>query len=85
MSSPKFSDQAILTAVRALTVEMKRCNAKVQDKSLSEEDSDYFFEYLGTLDLALGEFEAAYSLRQVENPGLTPLDLLRQSIQQERD
>ncbi len=80
MTNHPLSDQAVLTATRALIIESKRCNAKLQDETLSEEDAEYFGEYMYTLDRTLGEFEVLYQQRQSCNTDLSPFDVLYNSI-----
>lgn len=80
MGDLKLSDQSVLTAVRALIIESKRCASKIEDAGLSEEDIEYFGEYMKTLDQTLGEFEALYIQRQSRNIDLSPFDVLYNSI-----
>lgn len=85
MAIHELSDQAVLTAVRSLIIESKRCDAKLEDKSLSEEDAEYFGEYMYTLDRTLGEFEELYNQRQSINADLSPFNDLYKSISFDSD
>jgi hypothetical protein len=86
MTEPiRLTDQAVITAARALIMESKRCAAKLNDDSLSDEQASYFGDYLQLLDAAVGEIEALYIERQATNRHMGSFDALYASISLEKD
>ena len=86
MTEPiRLTDQAVITAARALITENKRCAARLKDESLSDEQADYFGDYLQLLDAAMGEIEALYVERQVHNRHMGSFDALYESISLDKD
>jgi hypothetical protein len=81
MTEPiRLTDQAVITAARALIMENKRCAAKLKDDSLSDEQGEYFGDYIQLLDAAMGEIEALYVERQATNRHMGLFDALYESI-----
>jgi len=76
----RLTDQAVVTAARALIVENKRCAARLKDASLSEEQGATLGEYLVLLDAAMREIEALYDERRVFNRHLSSFDALYAAI-----
>jgi len=86
MTEPiRLTDQAVITAARALIMENKRCAAKLQDDSLSEEQAEYFGDYVQLLDAAMGEIEALYVERQATNRHMGSFDTLYESVSLDKD
>ena len=86
MTEPiRLTDQAVITAARALIMENKRCAAKLKEDSLSDEPASYFGDYLQLLDAAVGEIEALYVQRQATNRHMGSFDALYESISLDKD
>jgi hypothetical protein len=83
--SIRLTDQAVITAARALIIENKRCAAKLKDDSLSDQQSEYFGDYIQLLDAAMGEIEAVYAERRANNPHMGSFEALYESISLEQD
>ena len=83
MAKVELSDQAILTSVRALILQSKIVERKLEKPDLGEGDAEYFGEFLQTLDSTLGEFEEIYKERQKFNPNLTDLEFLYSALASE--
>jgi len=80
-----LTDQAVITAARALIIENKRCAARLKDESLTDEQSEYFGDYIQLLDAAMGEIEALYTERQAKNRHMGSFDALYESISLDKD
>ena len=86
MTEPiRLTDQAVITAARALIMENKRCAARLKDDTLSDEQADYFGDYLQLLDAAMGEIEALYVERQATNRHMGSFDALYASVSLDQD
>jgi hypothetical protein len=86
MTEPiRLTDQAVITAARALIMENKRCAAKLKDAALSDEQANYFGDYLQLLDSAMGEIEALYVERQATNRHMGSFDALYESVSLDKD
>ena len=86
MTEPiRLTDQAVITAARALIMENKRCAAKLKDDSLSDEQAEYFGDYVQLLDAAMGEIEALYLERQATNRHMGSFDALHESVSLDKD
>jgi hypothetical protein len=81
----RLTDQAVVTAARAIIMESKRCAAKLKDASLSEAQGAYFGEYLVLLDAAMSEVEALYVERRAFNRHMSSFDALYDSISVGKD
>jgi len=81
----RLTDQAVVTAARAVIMENKRCAAKLKDASLSEEQDAYFGEYLVLLDAAMSEIEALYVERRAFNRHMSSFDALYASLSVDKD
>ncbi|MDP9123428.1 MAG: hypothetical protein M3N82_02330 [Pseudomonadota bacterium] len=86
MTEPiRLTDQAVITAARALIMENERCAAKLKDGSLSDEQAEYFGDYVQLLDAAMGEIEALYVERQAANRHMGSFDALYESVSLDKD
>jgi hypothetical protein len=86
MTEPiRLTDQAVITAARALIMENKRCAAKLKDDSLTDEQAEYFGDYIQLLDAAVGEIEALYVERQASNRHMGSFDALYESASLDKD
>lgn len=86
MTEPiRLTDQAVITAARALIMENKRCAAKLKDDTLSDEQAGYFGDYMQLLDAAMSEIEALYTERREKNRHMGSFDALYEAVSLEKD
>jgi hypothetical protein len=86
MTEPiRLTDQAVITAARALIMENKRCAAKLKDDSLYDEQAEYVGDYIQLLDATMAEIEALYVQRQATNRHMGSFDALYASVSLDKD
>ena len=86
MTEPiRLTDQAVITAARGLIMKNKRCAAKLEDDSLSDEQAEYFGDYIQLLDAAMRDIEALCVERQATNRHIGSFDALYESILLDKD
>ena len=71
-----ISPGTLMIAIKTTQREEERLKSRLDIEKLSEEDFDYYQQYLLDLTIASNEIRSFYELCQTQDPSLPPIDQL---------